>query len=148
MNETYLIGQLAGLAGVRTDTVRYYEKIGLLQRPARTASGYRIYGDSALKQLKFIRRAQSLGFTLDEIQRIINLRGQGEETCRCVIGMAEATLAETEDKIRELEHFRNALKSNLARWGEVAGRGENVGAEYCALIESVGQHDAPDERLH
>jgi DNA-binding transcriptional MerR regulator len=110
MNEKpLLIGRLAKLAGVKPDTIRFYERSGLLPKPSRTASGYRVYNDSALNQLRFIRKAQSLGFTLDEIRRIMSLRGQGKETCRCVIAIAEATLSETETKLNELREFRDKL---------------------------------------
>src|SRR5437867_6730157 len=100
-----LIGRLAKLSGVRPDTIRFYERSGLLPKPSRTASGYRIYNDVALNQVRFIRKAQSLGFSLDEIRRIMSLRGQGKETCRRVIAMAEATLAETEARLKELQCF-------------------------------------------
>lgn len=132
-----LIGRLARLVGVKPDTIRFYERSGLLSKPQRMASGYRVYDDGALKQVRFIREAQSLGFSLDEIRRILSLRGQGKETCRCVISIAEATLAETEAKLKELQEFRDALRNNLERWKRLP-RGRHV-AEFCALIESVGE---------
>src|SRR5438093_5071896 len=117
MNEKpLLIGQLAKLSGVKPDTIRFYERSGLLPKPSRSASGYRVYNDAALNQVRFIRKAQSLGFSLDEIKRIMSLRGQGKETCRCVIAMAEATLAETEMKLKEMQRFREALARHLGRW--------------------------------
>jgi len=137
MNEKpLLVGRLAKLSGVRPDTIRFYERIGLLPKPQRLASGYRIYDDAALKQVRFIRKAQSLGFSLDEIRRIISLRGQGRETCRCVIAMAEATLAETETKLKELRKFNETLATNLTRWKRK--RRGPIAAEFCALIESAG----------
>ncbi len=135
MESSYLIGQLAQGAEVKTDTVRYYERKGLLPKPTRTAAGYRVYNEGALRRLRFIRKAQALGFSLDEIQRILNLSGQGEETCRCVINIAEATLTETKEKIRELEAFRDALRSNLKLWRRATARKRDLGAEFCALIE-------------
>jgi len=140
MNEKpLLIGGLAKLSGVRPDTIRFYERSGLLPKPSRTASGYRIYDDAALKRVRFIRKAQSLGFSLDEIRRIMSLRGSGE-TCRRVVAMAEATLSETQARLKELEHFRYALAHHLARWKR---NSKKAPAEFCALIEStsaVGQH--------
>jgi MerR family copper efflux transcriptional regulator len=110
MSETpLLIGRLAKLSGVRSDTIRFYERTGLLPKPSRTGSGYRVYDDAALSQMRFIREAQSLGFSLDEIRRIMSLRGQGRETCRCVIAMAEATLAATETKLKKLGKFKDRL---------------------------------------
>ena len=131
-----LIGRLAKLSGVRPDTIRFYERSGLLPKPQRLASGYRAYDDAALKQVRFIRKAQALGFSLDEIQRIMNLRGHAKETCRCVIAIAEATLAETETKLKELHQFKDRLTANLTRWKR-KGRGP-IAAEFCALIEAAG----------
>ena len=131
-----LIGRLAKLSGVKPDTIRFYERSGLLPKPSRTASGYRVYDAAALNQMHFIRKAQSFGFSLDEIRRIMSLRGQGKETCRCVIAMAEATLAETETKLKELHQFKDRLSANLTRWKR-KGRGP-IAAEFCALIESAG----------
>ena len=137
MNEKpLLIGRLAKLSGVKPDTIRFYERSGLLPKPQRLASGYRIYDNAALKQVRFIRKAQSLGFSLDEIRRIMNLRGQGKETCRCVIAMAEATLAETQTKLTELRQFKDTLTANLTRWKRK--RRGPIAAEFCALIEAPG----------
>ena len=136
MNEKpLLIGPLAKLSGVRPDTIRFYERSGLLPKPPRTASGYRVYDDAALKQVGFIRKAQSLGFSLEEIRRIIGLRGQGRETCRCVIAIAEATLSETEIKLKELRQFKDTLTTNLTRWKRK--RRGPIAAEFCALIEAA-----------
>ena len=136
MNEKpLLIGRLAKLSGVRPDTIRFYERSGLLPKPSRTTSGYRIYNNAALNQVHFIRKAQSLGFSLDEIQRIMNLRGHGKETCRCVIAMAEATLAETEAKLKDLQQFRDAFAHHLALWKQNSK--SKARAEFCRLIEST-----------
>ena len=131
------IGQLAKLAGVRPDTVRFYEREGLLPWPERSAAGYRIYDEAALKRLRFIKQAQALGFSLDEIRRILSLRGRGKETCRCVIAMAQDTLVETEKKLKELQKFRDVLKANLERWQQSSDQGGRFAAEFCSLIESI-----------
>lgn len=136
--QQYLIGQLAKLAGVKADTVRFYERSGLLPRAARSAAGYRVYDEATVQRLRFVRKAKGLGFSLDEVRRILTLRGRGKETCRCVVGMAEATLAETETKLKELQAFRDALAANLSRWRSPSGRGK-IAAEFCALIESSGE---------
>lgn len=132
-----LIGQLAREAGVKPDTVRFYEREKLLPQPGRTSSGYRVYEEAALSRLQFIRKAQALGFSLDEIRRILGLRGRGRDTCRCVLGIAEATLAETEGKLRELQTFRDALAKNVERWRRQADAGGTAAAEFCKLIESA-----------
>lgn len=132
--ESLLIGELARQSGVKTDTVRFYEREGLLASPARTAAGYRIYAPAALDRIRFIKRAQGLGFSLEKIRHILSLSGRGRETCECVINMAEASLIEIEAKLRELQTFRNALATNLVRWRKHP-RG-NRAPEFCALIES------------
>jgi DNA-binding transcriptional MerR regulator len=140
-----LIGQLARDAGVGVDTVRFYERAGLLPRPERTAAGYRMYDEAALKRLRFIKQAQALGFSLDEIKRILSLRGQGVETCRCVIGIAEATLSDTEEKLRELQEFRDRLKRAVVEWKRNTANRRNCRAEFCDLIEKIEIHGAPAE---
>ncbi len=135
--ERLLVGQLARLAGVKADTVRYYERQGLLPKPERTATSYRVYDEAALRQLRFIKQAQSLGFSLDEIKRILSLRGEGSETCRCVLAIAEATLSDTEEKLRELQQFRDRLKQAVAEWKRSTVRRRNCRAEFCDLIEKT-----------
>jgi DNA-binding transcriptional MerR regulator len=136
-SDSYLIGQLAKAVGVKTDTVRFYEKSGLLPRTERTAAAYRVYDEAALRRLRFIKQAQSLGFSLDEIKRILGLRGQGSETCRCVIAIAEATLSETGQKLRELQEFHDRLKCALTAWKQSAARRRRSRAEFCELIERL-----------
>lgn len=131
--QRYLIGELAKAVGVKSDTVRFYERSGLLPRPARTDAGYRTCDQHSLQKLRFIKKAQTLGFSLDEVRRIISLQG-GKETCDCVIGMAEATLSETGLKLKQLRAFRKGLAENLERWKR--GQQRKAGAEFCALIEA------------
>ena len=137
-----LIGQLAKEAGVKSDTVRFYEKQNLLPKPTRTAADYRVYDEAALKQLRFIKQAQSLGFSLQEIKRILNLRGEGKTTCRCVLAIAEATLSEAETKLRELQAFRDALKQHVEQWRTQSKAGRKMAAEFCTLIESSAGPEA------
>ena len=134
-----LIGQLAASAGVKADSVRFYERSGLLPKPSRTAAGYRVYDLHALDQLRFIKKAQSLGFSLDEVRRILRLKDEGSAKCRSVVAMAEATLAETEQKLEALEKFRDTLAANLRRWRKRPA-GKKCGAEFCDLIEESGEN--------
>lgn len=144
MSKPLLIGKLARLAGVTADTIRFYERSGLLPLPHRTTSGYRVYDEAALSQVRFVRKAQSLGFSLDEVRRILSLRGRGPETCRCVIAMAEATLGETGSKLKELQRFRDGLARNLDRWKRAPKKA--TAAEFCALIESSASLAADSSR--
>jgi MerR family copper efflux transcriptional regulator len=133
-----LIGQLAKLAGVKPDAVRFYERSGLLLKPARTASGYRAYDALAVNRLRFIKKAQALGFSLDEVRRILSLQGQGSACCDSVLAMAEATLEETEMKLRTLRKFRDSLAANVKRWRQLPAR-RKCATEFCELIESNNQ---------
>lgn len=145
LKDELLVGELAKAAGVTADTIRFYEKHGLLPEPARTGAGYRLYDRQALRRVRFIRKAQAIGFSLAEIRRILNLRGSGEETCRCVFSIAEATLEETERKIRELTQLRDSLHSHLTRWkGELPCK--DVAAEFCALIENTMDKEESDKK--
>lgn len=134
-NKPLLIGELAKLAGVKSDTVRFYERTGLLPRPTRSASGYRVYDHAAARQLQFVKKAQTLGFSLDEIRRILSLRGGGKKTCARVLAIAEATLAETERRLAELQSFRDDLKRTVTTWRKP--RKQACISEFCALIESA-----------
>lgn len=141
-----LIGRLAKLAGVKPDTVRYYERVGLLPKADRKLSGYRVYGQASVKRLQFIRQAQALGFSLDEIKRILGLHGEGKETCCCVIAIAEATLSDTEEQLRELQAFRDRLKQAVAEWKRSTARRRKCHAEFCDLIEKTEIQRLPARR--
>lgn len=103
------IGELAKQAGVGVETVRYYERRGLLAEPDRRASGYRQYESEAVAILRFIRRAKELGFTLKEIQSLLELRRSSSATRADVRRNAQAKLVDIETKIRDLERIRRAL---------------------------------------
>ena len=134
IDKPLLIGQLAASAGIKADSVRFYERSGLLPKPTRTASGYRLYDRHALDQLRFIKKAQSLGFSLDEVRRILRLKDEGNAKCRSVLAMAEVTLAETEIKLAELQQFHDALAANVRRWRK-RPPGTKCATEFCDLIE-------------
>jgi len=103
------IGQVARRAGVGVETVRYYEREGLLEEPPRRASGYRQYSDEVVKRLHFIKRAQKLGFSLKEITELLMLRVDAQTACEEIRQRTEAKIAEVERKLRELQRMRQAL---------------------------------------
>jgi Hg(II)-responsive transcriptional regulator len=108
------ISQLAKRAQVNVETVRYYERRGLLPEPPRRASGYRQYSPDDLAYLKFIRRAQTLGFSLKEIAELLALRMDPTMSCTDVRERAERTLADVDAKIRVLEGIKVALQRLVA----------------------------------
>lgn len=103
------IGALAEAAGVNVPTVRYYERRGIIPRPPRTSSGYRRYDQAFLDRIRFIRRAQELGFTLEEIGDLLALRVDDRRACSIVEEATRAKLADVQAKIRDLQRLRNVL---------------------------------------
>ncbi len=103
------IGKLAKRAGVSTDTVRFYERCGLLQPPARSASNYRLYPEKEVRRLKFIVRAKNLGFTLNEIKDLLTLRGDPNATKGQVKALAEAKIADLKERIAEMQRILATL---------------------------------------
>jgi len=104
------IGTLARQAGVGVTTVRFYEREALLPKPARSTANYRLYPPAALARIRFIRRAQELGFTLPEIRQLLNLRVSSRATCTDVRMRAEAKIADIKARIRSLTQMMGALK--------------------------------------
>jgi len=103
------IGKVARRAGLAIDTVRYYEREGLLEKPARSASGYRHYRPDAIARLRFIRQAKELGFSLHEIKELLSLRVAPGKSCADVKVRAEAKIADIEQRVAQLTRMRRAL---------------------------------------
>ncbi len=122
-------GQLARLAGVGIETVRFYEREGLLAEPARTPAGYRQYGEDVVARLWFIQRAKELGFTLNDTKELLSLRV--DPSCEDVKARAEAKIADIEEKIKTLQR----MKKSLARLTtECGGKG---GGRECPILDAL-----------
>jgi DNA-binding transcriptional MerR regulator len=113
-----LIGVVARECGVSDDTIRHYEKKGLLDPVERTSGGYRRYAADAIPRVRLIRRALTLGFTLDELTRIFRQRSAGMPPCRQVRSLAEQKLRDLDDQIAQLTALRSTLAKTLAHWDE------------------------------
>lgn len=111
-----LIGDVARRAGLSAATVRYYEEIDLLPPPSRSVKGYRSYSEQTVEELRFIRKAQALGFSLDEIRDILKLSRSGTAPCSHVLSLAHQHLAAVEERIRQLQQFRDQLATEVAKW--------------------------------
>ena len=127
--------ELARLAGVSTDTLRHYERKGLLVAVRRSANGYREYPQAALDRVRLIRRALAVGFTLDELARILKLRDKGGAPCREVRALAERKLSEVENQLAQLVALRNDLRSILKDWDALLS--DRAANERSGLLEAL-----------
>jgi DNA-binding transcriptional MerR regulator len=109
-------GELARLAGVSADSLRHYERVGVLPPPERNAAGYRVYPPAALGRVRLVRRALAFGFSLAELARIFGVRDRGGVPCRQARALGKAKLAEVERRLRELEVLRGQLRQILQHW--------------------------------
>jgi MerR family copper efflux transcriptional regulator len=136
--ETFTIGTLAERAGVNVQTVRYYERIGILPKPSRAKGGYRRYSSDAVARLQFIRHATHLGFTLTETKELLTLRARQGAPCRTVRTRAEEKLATIEKKLAELTELRDAV-AQLVRTcsGDTA-------VEHCTILAALGEPEAQE----
>ena len=136
--DTLSIGQVAHRAGVGVETVRFYEREGLLEEPPRRASGYRQYSEEVVTRLRFIKRAQQLGFSLKEIGELLLLRVDAQTSCEEVKGHTEAKIAEVERKLVELQRVRQAL---LQVHSLCTGQGPTG---RCPMLDALNQQEMLD----
>ena len=118
-------GELARLALVSRDTLRYYERHGLLQKPLRSQAGYRLYDAEALGRVRLIRGALALGFRIDELARILKQRDHGQPPCREVCELAAGKIAELGERIDELCELKRLLEAELRSWKRQVARSGN-----------------------
>ena len=130
------IGELAKRAGVPIDTVRYYEREGLIPIPVRRASGYRDYLDADVDRLRFMRRAKGLGFTLQEIRELLGLTAMAGEDMAMLKSRAQAKLQDIDDRIRALKRVRDALQ------GLVAACPGHGALERCPILAALSEDPA------
>ncbi len=127
------ISQLARESSVNLETIRYYERRGLIPKPPRNASGYRQYSQEDIARTKFIKRAQALGFSLKEISEILSLRMEPGTTCGDIKARVEAKIDEVEQKIADLRQMRKALLKLVSK---CTGKGP-VG--QCPILEILNK---------
>jgi len=129
------IGRLAKQAGVNLETVRFYERRGLLPKPPRSASGYRLFPSDAAQRLRFIRRAKELGFSLKEIRELLSLRVSRTTTSRDIRTRAEVKIADIDAKIKSLESIKKTLRkmTNVCEGC--------VPVAECPILESLDRED-------
>ena len=127
------IGELAGLAGTNVETIRYYERDGLLPVPARSEGNYRIYGDAHVQRLSFIRRCRSLDMTLDEIRVLLHFKESPQENCADVNRLLDRHIGHVAQRMQELQELESQLKDLRERCDE--GRD----AAHCGILDGLSQ---------
>lgn len=130
--------ELADQVGVNTETLRYYERRGLLDEPPRTPGGYRDYPATTVRLLRFIRRAQELGFTLDEVEELLHLDTGGPDSCDAARALAAARKADLEARIADLQRMRDTLTDLIATCDLPRA------VRSCALLEAI-ENQPPHE---
>lgn len=129
------IGQVARRAGVGVETVRFYERKGLIEQPDRKGGGYRQYPDDAVQRIRFIVHARQLGFTLKEIIGLLSLRAHSAESCHMVKAQAEEKIASVDNKIQGLRR----MKVTLTRLTKACGRREP--SAECPILDALDERD-------
>lgn len=129
-----LIGDVAQRTGVSAPTIRYYESLGLLTRPARSETGYRRYTERAVEELRFIRKAQALGFSLAEIGEILKLSRSGRTPCAHVLDLARRHVPAVQERIAQLTRFRDRLSAEIRKWD---GERQPTCEGFCEIIAST-----------
>lgn len=129
--ESMTIGKVARQAGVGVETVRFYEREGLIEEPPRRASGYRQYPCETVSRIRFIRRAKELGFTLKEIKELLSLRASPKSRCADVRKRAQSKIEDIEDKMRALQRMKDALVKLTAA---CSGRGP---VTDCPILDAL-----------
>lgn len=126
------IGKLAELTGTSADTLRYYEKLGLVRAETRSHSGYRIYNESAIRQIRFIRGAKAFQFSLEEIRQLLRIQASDESTCGEMLSRTENKILEAEQRIEELKEIKAVLE-HLAK----ACPGGDVSSGQCPILDHI-----------
>jgi DNA-binding transcriptional MerR regulator len=140
MDDGLLIGELALLCGVSTDTIRHYESLGVIPHAERTANGYRRFPRSAADRVSLVRRAIAIGFSLDEIARLFRRRASGDAPCREVRALAAGKLDEVKRRIEEMTALRDELAAVIETWDDRLAATRD--GEPAFLLESLtkGEH--------
>jgi MerR family transcriptional regulator, copper efflux regulator len=131
------VGAVAKAAGVGVQTLHYYERLGLLPKPVRSAANYRLYSAEAIRRVQFIKKAQALGLTLEETKQILDLKEHGRAPCRKVVELGEKHFAEINARLAQLRAYRRALGQALGQWLKENTTTRKCAGEFCDLIERL-----------
>ena len=131
------IGALSKRSGFSIDAIRFYEKLRLIHSPKRSGGGFRLFGDEQLAALRFIKSAQELGFTLDEIREMLEIRSDSAKACPKMRGLLQTKLASVEKKIGSLRMLRTELKSALRKCEDALNRLPTAASAGCPALDNI-----------
>ena len=137
IDESLKVGVVAKAAGVGVQTLHYYERLGLLPKPQRSTGNYRLYSSDAIRRVKFIKKAQAIGLTLEETRQILDLKERGRTPCHKVAELGEKHLREVDARLARLRAFRQLLAKCVKDWRAQDRPGRVCAGEFCDLIERL-----------
>ena len=140
------IGELAKQTGLSIDTIRFYEKQGLIKQPRRSEGGFRLFSADDLQKLFFIRRSQLLGFSLGEIRELLVLRDEKTQACRHVRDLLNQKLAAVREKIEELRTLEEELRSALTKCNREMKKMPASHDKGCPVLEEIGRANGEQEK--
>ena len=141
------IGELAKQTGLAVGTLRYYSDLGLLQPAQRGDNGYRYYSQNATRQVEFIKKAQAIGFTLEEIKTILDVRDRGEKPCSLVQSLLDDKIEQLKIQIKKMSLFKQELEEYRTSWINNP-KPESNSQEVCPLISSVSLDSTARSRIN
>jgi MerR family transcriptional regulator, copper efflux regulator len=136
-DDSLKVGAVAKAAGVGVQTLHYYERVGLLPKPKRSAANYRIYAADAIRRVRFIKKAQAVGLTLEETKQILDLKDHGRAPCRKVAELGQKHFAEIDARLARLRAYRRELAQALTGWRKENTSTRKCAGEFCDLIERL-----------
>ncbi len=131
------VGAVAKAAGVSVQTLHYYERLGLLPKPERSAANYRLYSPETIRRVQFIKKAQAIGITLEETKQILDLTDHGRAPCHRVVELGRKHLQEIEARLTQLQAFHRLLARSVDEWAKDDKPGRVCAGEFCDLIERL-----------
>ncbi len=137
----FTIGEVSRASGVKVPTIRFYEKSGLIDAPPRSEGGRRLYGESDIRRLRFIRHARELGFELEDIRELLAMSAQPQDSCHHVDSIASRHLAGVEERIQRLQSLREELQRMILECGH--GR-----VCECRVLQVLGDHQECAHEQH
>jgi MerR family copper efflux transcriptional regulator len=136
-DDSLKVGAVAKAAGVGVQTLHFYERVGLIPKAKRSAANYRLYSSETIRRLRFIKKAQALGLTLEETREILDLKDHGHAPCGKVAELGEKHFAEIDARLAQLRAYRRALAHALDEWRKENITERECAGEFCDLIEHL-----------